>query len=69
MGRLVPAHHLGDAGASVSGGDQASGDGTERKGGYYGLDEELIPLTVPEVRRLLTRLVWKESQPSDFILY
>ena len=28
-----------------------------------------MPLTVPEVRRLLTRLVWTESQPPDFILY
>ena len=26
-------------------------------------------MTVPEVRRLLTRLVWTESQPPDFILY
>ena len=69
MGWLVPAHHLGDAGSGVSGGDQASGDGTGRKGGYFGLDEELIPLTVPEVRRLLTRLVWTENQPPDFILY
>ena len=69
MGWLVPAHHLVYAGAGVSGGDPASGDGTRRKGGCYGLDEDLIPLTVPEVRRLLTRLIWKESQPSDFILY
>ena len=47
----------------------ASGDGAGRKGGYYGPDEELIPLTVPEVRRLPTRLVWTENQPPDFILY
>ena len=26
-------------------------------------------MTVPEVRRLLTRLVWTENQPPDFILY
>ena len=26
-------------------------------------------MTVPEVRRLLKRLVWTESQPPDFILY
>ena len=32
-------------------------------------DEELIPVTVPEVRRLLTRLVWRENQPPDFVLY
>ena len=30
--------------------------------------ERLIPLTVPEVRRLLTRLVWRADQPADFIL-
>ena len=28
------------------------------------MDEKLIPLTVPEVRRLLYRLVWK-PHPSD----
>ena len=44
-------------------------DGTGRKGGCYGPDEELIPVTVPEVRRLLTRLVWTDNQPPDFILY
>ena len=69
VGRLVPAHHPGDAGSRLSGGDQATGSGTGRKGGHYGPDEELIPVTVPEVRRLLTRLVWRENQPPDFILY
>ena len=39
-----------------------------RKGGCYGPDEELIPITAPEVRRLLTRLVWTENQLPDFIL-
>ena len=68
MGWLVPSHHLGDAGAGVPGGDQASGDGTRRKGGCCGPNEELIPLTAPEVRRLLTRLVWTENQLPDFIL-
>ena len=33
------------------------------------MDQELIPLTVPEVRRLLTRLIWAESQPPNFVLY
>ena len=28
-----------------------------------------IPMTTPEVRRLLTRLVWTESQTPDFILH
>ena len=67
-GRLVPAHHLGDAGPGVSVSNQASSDGTRRKGGCYGPDEELIPITAPEVRRLLTRLVWTENQLPDFIL-
>ena len=39
------------------------------KGATTVRDEELIPLTVPEVRRLLTRLVWTESHPPDFVLY
>ena len=34
----------------------------------YGPDEGLIPITAPEVRRLLTRLIWTETQPPDFIL-
>ena len=29
----------------------------------------MILLTVPEVRRLLTRLVWTENQVPYFILY
>ena len=63
------AEQAGDAGSRLSGGDQTSGDGTGRKGGHYGPDKDLIPMTVPEVRRLLTLLVWTESQPADFILY
>ena len=31
-------------------------------------DAALIPITAPEVRRLLTRLVWTENQLPDFIL-
>ena len=42
VGWLVPAHHPGDACADVSGGDEASGVGTGRKGVHYGPDEELI---------------------------
>ena len=33
MGRLVPAHHPGDAGSRLPDGNQISGDGTGRKGG------------------------------------
>ena len=68
VGWLVPAHHAGHAGPRLPDGDQASSYGRGRKGGHYGLAEELIPMTVPEVRRLLTRLVWTESQPPDFIV-
>ena len=38
------------------------------KGGHADLDERLIPITVPEVRRLLTRLVWKVNHPAELIL-
>ena len=32
------------------------------------LAAELIPLTVPEVRRLLWRLVWRTRAPPEFVL-
>ncbi len=32
------------------------------------LAAELIPLTVPEVRRLRWRLVWRTLPPPDFVL-
>ena len=32
------------------------------------LAAELIPLTVPEVRRLLWRLVWRTLPPPAFVL-
>ena len=38
------------------------------KGGRPGSDARLIPLTVPEVRRLITRLVWTVHHPADFVL-
>ena len=63
----MPAYHTGDAGTGLFDRDPATGDGMEGKWGHYGPDEELIPLTVPEVRRLLTRLECTESQPPDFI--
>ena len=71
MGCLVSPYHPGDAGPRLSGGDQASGVGTRmlwRKGGRPGSDARLIPLTVPEVRRLITRLVWTVHHPADFVL-
>ena len=36
--------------------------------GFPGLDERLIPMTVPEVRRLLTRLVWTANHPAELVL-
>ncbi len=32
------------------------------------LAADLIPLTVPEVRRLLGRLVWRTLPPPEFVL-
>ena len=57
VGRLVPAHHPGDAGPcllAVTRSYAAGGDG--KRGDMF--PGELIPLTVPEVRRLLCRLLW-----------
>ena len=45
--------------------NQASAQGCSgRKGGCPSSDERLIPLTVPEVRRLLYRLIWRHH-PTD----
>ena len=44
------------------------GGGAGGKGGRHGQDEELIPLTTPEVRRLLTRLVCTDTPAAEFIL-
>ena len=52
-----PAHHLGDAGARRICPSQAMEPGA---GGCYGPGRAAI--TAPEVRRLLTRLVWTENQ-------
>ena len=38
------------------------------KGGQAELDERLIPITVPEVRRLLTRLIWTVNHPAELVL-
>ena len=38
------------------------------KGGCPGSGDRLIPLTVPEVRRLLTRLIWTAEHPPDFVM-
>ena len=71
MGRLVPAHHSGDAGPRLSGGGTEPGivaGRFGRKGGCPSLDERLIPLTVPEVRRLLYRLIWRHHPTNESVL-
>ncbi len=47
---------------------QASAQGCSREKGAVPAWPKGIPLTVPEVRRLLTRLVWRADQPANFIL-
>ena len=71
MGWLVPAHHAGDVGSLLPGSDQVLREDTGTtggKGGCSGLDERLIPMTVPEVGRLLTRLVWMANHPAELVL-
>ena len=72
MGWLVSPHHPGDAGTGLPGRNQESRDDTGmpgRKGGCcLSGDRRLIQLTVPEVRRLLTRLIWTANHPADFVL-
>ena len=68
---LVPPYHAGDAGPRLPVNSQASGVDpgmSGRKGGHRCRDAGLIPITVPEVRRLLTRLVWTGNHPADFVL-
>jgi len=53
MGGVVSAHYLQSAGGRLVGGDTSrGGDGGEKRGG----SRDLIPLTIPEVRRLLLLL-------------
>ena len=69
-GWLVPTHYLGDAGPRLTGRGQASRNSCRMpsgKGGCHSRDERLIPLTVHEVRRLLTRLVWTANHPAELV--
>ena len=71
MGWLVSPHHPGDVGSRLPGGDQVLCEDTGMPGGKGGRpsrDRSLIPLTVPEVRRLLTRLIWTQNRSADFVL-
>ena len=59
VGWLVSPHHPGDVGSRLPGGDQVLCEDTGMPGGKGGgpsRDRSLIPLTVPEVRRLLPAL-------------
>ena len=71
MGRLVPAHHPGHAGPrllKVVRHQASSQGGLGEKGGCPGLDERLILLTVPEVRRLLYWLIWRHHPANESVL-
>ncbi len=71
MGWLVSPHHPGDVGSRLPGGDQVLCEDTGMPGGKGGgpsRDRSLIPLTVPEVRRLLTRLIWTPNRSAGFVL-
>ena len=67
--RHITLVRLRRTGPCLSDGNQTPSTGAREKGGHYGPDEELIPVTVPEVRRLLTRLVWTERQAPALILH
>ena len=70
MGWLVPPHHPGDAGPRLSGGSPEPGERASQwqKGGEPEWDEALIPLTVPEVRRLLCHLIWQSKPTAKSVL-
>ncbi len=66
MDGMVSPHHIGVGSALLSHGDEGKGGRKRRpKRGALRLDVELIPLTVPEVRRLLVALAWSEPPPVE----
>jgi hypothetical protein len=68
---LVPAHHPGLVGPCLPGRHPHHGrHWRRRKGGCGGLTSQLglLPLTVPEVRRLLVALVWTSPISPGFVL-
>ena len=71
MARLVPAHHPGPAGPCLPGRHPHQGHQQQpRKGGRGSLTSQLglLPLTVPEVRRLLVALVWTAPIEPGLVL-
>src|SRR5215216_5732541 len=75
VGRLAPLHHAWLAGPRLSGG--AAGAGPRRKrgssvkateGSAAGLEDELVPLSVAEVRRLFRNVLLRSAAPVDHVL-
>jgi len=67
MGRLVSPHHAGVACPCRPRCDPGPRRGV-RKRGNPRLRDGLIPLTVPEVRRLLYGLIWQATPAPDHVL-
>src|SRR4051794_25408216 len=67
LARLAPARHPGDAGARPA--RRAAGRPEQAKGGPRAARQLLVPLSVPEVRRLITRLAPGHGPPAPaFVL-
>src|SRR3954470_15099546 len=67
LARLAPARHPGDAGARPA--RRAAGRPERAKGGTRAARQLLVPLSVPEVRRLITRLAPGRGPPGPaFVL-
>ena len=67
LARLAPARHARDAGAGPPG--RAAGEAERGKRGRLAARQLLVPLSVPEVRRLIARLVLGRTPPTPpFVL-
>ena len=64
MGRLAPAHHALDAGSR----DPVCHPLARRLAAVKKGEAELIPVTVPEVRRLLIRIVLTHHPTAEYAL-
>ena len=71
MGQLVPPHHpaiLAHAYLAVIKLQALDQGCSLERGAHADLDEGLIPITIPEVRRLLTHLAWTVNHPAELVL-
>ena len=68
LGRLVSPHHTGDASTRLSSGGALAALGAALVAQLASSDA-LIPLTIPEVRRLVYRLVVHTLAPPDMLLH